>query len=268
MSYETMIFENRDGVGLLTMNRPERMNAVNGLMFREFRTALDEVSADESVQVLVLTGAGRAFCAAADMKEHRETRIGIDHPPTLEEMRQFIRAYPQTITRKLRDMEKPTIAMVNGPAVADGVDWALVCDIRVGSENTRFMNAFVRMAAFPNTGGTWLYPRFMGMGRAMEFLYTGEWMEAEEAHKLGILNKLVPADSLEEETMALARKIADGPPIAIKLIKMQTYQGLGMSFEAALEMAADGEAMTLVTEDHLEAVTAFLEKRKPVFRGR
>jgi len=268
MDYETIILENRDGVGVLTLNRPDQMNAVNGLMFRELKAGLDEAAADDGIRVLVLTGAGRAFCAAADMKEHRQTRIGVEHPPTLEEMRQFIRAHPQAITKKLRNMEKPTIAMVNGPAVADGVDWALICDMRVGSENTRFMNAFVRMAAFPNTGGTWLYPRFMGMGRAMEFLYTGEWMEAEEAHRLGILNRLVPAGDLEEETMALARKIAEGPAISIKLIKMQTYQGLGMSFDAALEMAADGEAMTLLTEDHQEAVAAFLEKRKPVFKGR
>ena len=268
MSYETIILDRRDGVGILTLNRPDRMNAVNGLMFRELKAALDEAAQDDDVRVLVLTGAGRAFCAAADMKEHRQTRIGVEHPPSLEEMRQFIRAYPQAITKKLRNMEKPTIAMVNGPAVGDGMDWALVCDLRVGSENARFMNAFVRMAAFPNTGGTWLYPRFMGLGRALEFLYTGQWMEADEAHSLGILNRLVGAESLEDETMALARSIVEGPPIAIKLIKMQTYQGIGMSFDAALELAADGEVMTLITDDHHEAVNAFLEKRKPVFRGR
>ena len=108
----------------------------------------------------------------------------------------------------------------------------------------------------------------MGLGRALEFLYTGQWMEADEAHRLGILNRLVRAESLEDETMALARSIVDGPPIAIKLIKMQTYQGIGMSFDAALELAADGEVMTLITDDHHEAVNAFLEKRKPVFRGR
>lgn len=268
MDYETITLTSRDRVSVLTLDRPDQLNAINGIMFRELKTALDQVAQDEECRVLVLTGAGRAFCAAADMKEDNQERLQLDHPPTLEELRQFIRAYPQAITKKLRALEKPTIAMVNGVAVADGVDWALACDIRIGSENARFMNAFVRMAAFPNTGGSWFYPRFMGLGRALEFLYTGDWMEAEEAHRLGVLNHLVPAADLERETMTLAQRIAVGPPIALRLMKVLTYRALETDLDPALELAADAEAMTLITEDHREAVTAFLEKREAVFRGR
>lgn len=268
MEYKTIVLENRDGVMLLTLNRPEKLNAVNGNMFRELKSALTDIAHDDEVRVLVLTGAGRAFCAAADMKEDDKDRMQTDRSPTQEEIRLFIEKYSQGIVQSLRSMEKPTIAMVNGLAVADGMDWALSCDIRIGSENARFMNAFVRMGAFPSTGGSWFYPRFMGFGRALEFLYTGDWMDAEEACKLGILNRIVSASQLEIETMKLARKLANGPPIALKLIKQLTYKGLEMGLDSLLKLASEAEAMTIVTEDHKEAVEAFKQKRDPVFRGR
>jgi 2-(1,2-epoxy-1,2-dihydrophenyl)acetyl-CoA isomerase len=268
MEYETIILDRHDGVALLTLNRPHVLNAVNGAMFREFKEALTEIEEDDSIRVLVLTGAGRGFCSSVDLKEERQVRIGLDHPPTLEDIRRFLLRYPQWITKKLYSMEKPTIAMLNGLAVADAVDWALACDIRTGSENTRIANGFVKNAAFPNTGATWLYPRVMGLGRALEFMYTGDWMEAQELYGLGVLNHIYPAEELERETMALAQRIADGPAISIRLMKTYTYKNLDMNLDTALELAADGEAMTLFTEDHKEAVAAIKGKRKPVFQGK
>ena len=158
--------------------------------------------------------------------------------------------------------------MVNGAAVGAGCDLAMACDMRTGCESTRFMNAFVRIGLFPGWGGTWLYPRVMGVGRALEFLFTGDFMEAEEAGRLGVLNRLVASEDLEKETMALATRIAEGPPIAMRLAKMQVYKGLNMEFETALNVAAACETITLSSEDHREGVAAFREKRKADFKGR
>ena len=158
--------------------------------------------------------------------------------------------------------------MVNGIAAGAGFDLALACDLRIGSENARFMNAFIRIGLFPGWGGTWLYPRVMGLGKALEYLLTGDFLEAKEAEKLGVLNRLVPADELEKETMSLARKLAVGPPIAIKLTKLQVYKGLGMDLETALQIAAACETITLSSEDHKEGISAFLEKRQATYHGR
>ena len=172
------------------------------------------------------------------------------------------------VVRKLRSIEKPTIAMVNGSAVGGGCPLALACDIRIGSEKARFMNAFVRVGLSSGWGGPWLYPRLMGMGKALEILLTGDFLEAQEAERIGVLNRLVPAEELEKETMELARKIAAGPPIAIKMTKRQVYQGLGYDLETALYRADEGEYFCVGTADHEEGVTAFLEKRPPEFKGK
>ena len=269
MGYNTIILKKEEHIASIIMNRPDRLNAATPEMFKELREALDEVNNDDDIRVGILAGAGRGFCSGSDIKE--ESSIGERglHPgKSVEEHRQRIRRNPQKVTLAIRNLEKPIIAMVNGPAVADGFDWALACDLRVGSENAKFMNAFVTMALFPNTGATWLLPRVIGLGKALEVLFTGDWLNAEEAYRIGVLNKLVPSADLESETTALARKLAEGPPISLRLLKMQTYKGLEMSLEAALELAADGEAMTLTSEDHKEALAAFFEKRKPIFQGK
>ena len=224
MNFETIILKKEDHVATITLNRPHALNALTIQMFDELKAALQDVNEDDDIRVMILTGAGKAFTAAVDTKE-AGGQVGKRLFPnmSIEEIRQLARHGPQQITRGIINMEKPTIAMVNGMAIADGFDWCLACDIRIGSENARFMNGFVNMALFPNTGGTWLYPRSMPLGKALELFYTGDWLEAEEAYKLGVLNKLVPAGKLEEETMALARKIAQGPPAAIRLMKLQTY---------------------------------------------
>jgi enoyl-CoA hydratase/carnithine racemase len=268
VGFETIILKKEEHIATVILNRPHRMNALIPEMFQELKDALEEVGADDDIRVVILTGAGKGFCTGSDIKEGTASGKGTQSEKTIDELRRHIRNNPQRITLALHDMEKPVIAMVNGPAVADGFDWALACDIRIGSENARFMNAFIKMALFPNTGETWLLPRIIGVGKALELMFTGEWLSAEEAYRLGVLNRLVPAADLESETMALARKLARQSPVTLRLLKMQTYRGLEMGLEAAMELAADGESMTMNSEDYLEALAAMREKREPDFKGK
>lgn len=266
MSYETILLKKENHIATLTMNRPEKMNAVNFQMFDEMLDAIDNVAKDDDIRAFILTGAGKAFCASVDLDiinaDGGIKDMGID------ELRMFIRRRPQAITLGIRNMEKPTIAMVNGLAVADGVDWIAACDIRIGSEKARFMNAFARMALFPNTGACWQLPRIMGISKALEFLYLGDWISADEALKYDLLNRVVKAEDLEAETMALAARLVQQAPITLRMCKTHVYKGLNMSFEEYLELAADGEAMTTFTQDAKEALLAFKEKRTPNFVGK
>ena len=264
MPFETILLEKKEGIGVLTLNRPERMNAVNEKMGIELVQAIQEVDQDDEVRVLIVTGAGRAFCSGADvggMSAAERRQRGA------EEIRRGFRN-SQGIILGLQRMEKPTIAMINGAAVGAGFDLACACDLRTGSENARFMVAFIRIGLFPGWGGTWLYPRIIGIPKAAEMLFTGDFMEAKDAERFGLLNKLVPAVELEKETMGLARRIANGPPIAIRLSKVQLYKGLEMDLETALKVAAACETITLTSEDHQEGVAAFREKRPPKYKGK
>ena len=269
MNYQTIILEKKENVAIITLNRPERLNALNVQMRQELFSALDDVDKDDEMRVLVLTGAGRGFCSGGDVGGMvGSTERGTDTTGGTEEMRQGPPRGIGIMMLKLQKMQKPTIAMVNGVALGAGFDLALACDLRVGSEDARFVNGFIRIGLSPVEGGTWLYPRVMGLGKALEYLFTGDFMEAKEAERLGVLNRLVPADELEKETMSLARKLADGPPIAMRVTKRQVYEGLGVDFETALQMIAASQSIALGSEDHKEGVTAFREKRQPKFRGK
>lgn len=267
MNYETIIVEKKDHIATITLNRPDRLNAVNAQMSEEFLSALDDVDKDDEVRVLVITGAGRGFCAGADV---RGMAGGTEATGTTTgrgtDMQRAIAGTEMVM--QLQKMGKPTIAMVNGVAAGGGAALALACDMRIGSENARFINAFVRIGLSSGWGGPWLYPRAMGLGKALEILLTGDALEAKEAERVGALIKLVPADELEKETMALARKLADGPPLAIRETKLQVYQGLGTDLETALKRADTGEHVTIASADHREGIAAFREKRKPVFKGK
>ena len=268
MEFQTVILQKRGHVAKVSLNRPERLNAVNQQMFKELNLALTDVAEDSEIWVLVLTGEGRAFCASADIKEERQGGDRLLSQRAPYDTWSFIRSQPQQVTLRLTQMQKPTIAMVNGLAVGDGFDWVLACDIRIGCEHSRFMNAFIQMGLVSNTGSTWLLPRAVGINRALELLYSGDWLEAEEAHNLGVLNRLVPSERLEDETMTLALRIAEKAPIANRMVKDMVYRGLGQSLEEHLAEAAHAEVLTLTTEDHREALSAFLEKRPPHFSDR
>lgn len=265
MDFETVILKKEGHIATITMNRPEMMNALNTQMLQEMVAAIDEIACNDDVRVVVLTGAGRVFCSGADISEGGKAS-GLSGTPV--EMHHNLRNSYQKVALRLQRLDKPTIAMVNGAAVGAGCDFAFACDMRVGSEKARFRNGFVRVGLIPGGGGTWLYTRLMGLGRGLEFLFTGDFLEAEEAEHIGVLNKIVPADDLERETMELAQKIANNPPLAVQMSKMMAYKALDSDLEAALEQAAACQALALSSEDHREGVNAFIEKREAQFKGR
>ena len=270
MSYNTIIVEKKEHIATLTFNRPDRLNAMTGEMWDEINTAIAELDYDDEIRVLVVTGAGRAFCAGNDVRQasDREGAQSEERPATGDAgLRRLVRG-PGAIVLGLQKMEKPTIASVNGVAAGNGTDIALACDLRIGSENTRFVNAFVRRGLVPGDGGAWFYSRVMGLGKAAEYCFTGDPIEAEEAKSAGILNYLVKAEDLEKETMALARKIADGPPVAIRLAKRLLYHGLGTDLETHEHLAAAYQGIAGASEDAKEGNRAFAEKRPAKYQGR
>ena len=268
--YQYIILEKdpAEHIATLTLNRPERRNALNDVMQDEIGDAIEAVENDDSIRVLILTGAGRVFCAGGDLEQLR----GGSEPGTwvTDNVDDIRRAFKRTqrFMLALQRMEKPVIAMINGAAVGAGFDLTCGCDIRIGTPRARFMVAYVRIGLFPGFGGTWLYPRMLGsIGKAAEMLFTGDFLEAEEAHRLGFLNHLVPEDELESVTLEMARKIAKGPPIAIRLSKLMLYKGLEFDLETAMKMAAAAETITLTSKDHAEGTAAFRESRQPKYEG-
>jgi len=265
MDFETIILKKQDHIATLTMNRPDKMNALNVQMLQEMVAAIEEVARDDDVRVMVLAAAGKAFCSGADLSDGGKA-AGLAGTPN--EMRSNVRNSYQKVTMGLQRMDKPTIAMVGGPAVGAGCDFAFGCDMRVGSERAKFRNSFVKVGLIPGGGGTWLYTRVLGLGRGLEFLFTGDFLEAEEAARIGVLNKLVAAEQLEGATMELAQKIAKNPPLAVQMSKVMAYKALETNLEAALAMSAAYQALALSSEDHREGVNAFMEKREGQFEGK
>ena len=269
--YETIILDRdaQEHIARITLNRPDRLNAISDQMGRELVEAIEDVAADDEMRVLVLTGAGRGFCSGADTggMAGGQSQGGHSGERGAEEIRRGF-GTAQRMILGLHRMEKPTIAMVNGAAVGAGLDLACACDIRTGSSNARFMVAYILIGLFPGYGGAWLYPRVLGsVAKAAELLFTGDFMEAEEALQHGLLNRLATPEELESATMEMARKIAQGPPIAMRLSKLMLYKGLEFDLETAMQMAAAAETITLTSRDHQEGLAAFREKRAPHFTG-
>lgn len=269
MQYKNVIFNKEAHVGKVFFNRPEARNAFTINMIKEVVDVLTEVKNDPDVRVLLLSGTGKHFCTSTDMNEFidekKESLMGNMNPI---EIREFLTHYPQRVTKLLIEMPKPTVVAVNGMALADAFDWVLACDLRIASTKASFVQGYLSMALAPNTGATWLLPRAIGINKALEFLYLGGKIDARQAYEMGILNKIVEPDEMEKEAFALAKEVAAGPPVVLRLIKMQVYKGLNMSLDQALELAADCEAMTLKTHDHKSALAAFFKKEKASFVGR
>jgi enoyl-CoA hydratase/carnithine racemase len=260
----TVVFSKEDYIAKIILSRPERLNAFNRQMEDELIEALANVHGDRDVKVLVLGGAGRAFCSGGDVSENMAEEYG----GTAQKISDTFHHIYNGIILQLFNLDIPTIGMINGVAVGLGFDLALACDIRIGSENARFMVGFTKMGLTPAAGGAWLMPRLMGLAKAIEFIYTADFLEAEEALRLGVLNRIVPAEALDKETMALARRIGENSPLANRLAKLQVHKGLNTDLGTALEMGSTCQAICLSSEDTREALAAFQEKRKPVFKGR
>lgn len=269
MDYKNIVLNKQDHIATITLNRPRRLNSLNEEVFQELIDAFDNVGKDPEMRVLVITGTGdRAFSSGADLRlpEEGGEQAAYERKPIL--VRDHERALPQGTIRALKRLEIPTIAAVNGVATGGGYDLALACDMRIGSDKARFMVAFARLGAIPIMGGAWTMPRIVGVAKAAELLFTGNFVEAEEAYRIGLLNKLVPHARLMEETMALARTIAGRPPIGIRMTKMMLYKNLNGDLETALEMACMASAITQNTEDFDEAILAFREKRQGAVKGK
>ncbi len=257
------------GFATLTLNRPERLNSLSHELLQSLSGAIDEVAADDSIRAVIITGSGRAFCAGADTDEMTGGTGDGPHkqgPGGAEALRRGFELAHKVILG-IYEMEKPVIAAINGTAVGAGFDLACACDIRIASDTARFMAAYIHVGLFPGYGGTWLYPRVLGPAKAAELMYTGNFLEVDEAKSLGFVNDVVSSDELIGAAEKMARRIANGPPIAIRLAKMMMRRGMTMDLETSLEMSAAAEAITLSSDDHVEGMAALRQKRRPEFKG-
>ncbi|MGD9935325.1 MAG: enoyl-CoA hydratase/isomerase family protein [Dehalococcoidia bacterium] len=271
--YETVLTERRGetgGILWVTLNRPEKLNALSMTLFRELREVFEAARADRSVRCVVITGAGRGFCAGADFSGGRAGGLKYPYsegPTDLEGARLFFRNESETYLA-LRKLDVPVIASVNGVCVGAGFDMVAHCDMAVASTAARFQVAYVKRGLFADLGGFWSLPRVIGWRKAMEMMTTGRFMPAEEAHTAGLTNYLVAPEELEAKTMELARAVEAGPPLGQKLGKYLAYHTQTMDLEAALEFSGMALSTTAMSEDRREGGVSFSEKREPRFTGR
>lgn len=256
MSYKHILYSKESHIAIITLNRPERLNAIVAPMVDEMIQALSDAASDHDVRVIIFTGAGRGFCSGADLRSADEETLDISIVnPVL------------AFSRILLGAEKPVIAAVNGPAAGWGCELALLCDMRIASEKATFVEVFVRLGLTPDGGGPWLLPRLVGWGRASEILFTGNQIDAFEADRIGLVNRVVPHDQLESAARELAEGIVKNPPQAVRMIKRAMRLGLNSDLEGAINQGLMGVVSLIGSEDTKEAVSAFLEKRPATFKG-
>ncbi len=266
MTEKPVLYEKRDSIATLTLNRPDTLNAMNEAMMAEFERLLLEIEADPEVRAVVLTGAGRGFSSGGDQKRDR----------TIEGQDQFFDGdlggnVVERLNRcvlRLHQLQKPVIGCINGVAVGAGCNLALATDLRIAADTARFGEVFSRIGLVPDGGGTYLLPRLVGPAKALELIMLGDIIDAQEALRIGLVNRVVAADQLAAETWKLAERLAQGPTLAHGLAKTALYQGLEMSLEDVLNMEARNQAIAGRSQDREEGVTAFREKRQPRFIGR
>ena len=263
-TYKCLLYEVKDGIATLTLNRPERLNALGDTLRDDLQDAVTRASEDEAVRVMIVTGAGKGFCAGGDVKAMAERKASGGERPLGEKVAP---GRDRTVLA-LRDAPKPVIAAVNGAAAGAGMNLALACDIRLASTEAKFAQAFVRRGLHPDWGGTYFLPRVVGVAKAAELIWTGEIINAAEAKRLGIVSDVVPPEELIGAARALAGKIAAGPPIAIRLAKRAIYHNLECDLRQALEFETFAQNICFETEDAREGIRAFVDKRAPAFRGR
>jgi 2-(1,2-epoxy-1,2-dihydrophenyl)acetyl-CoA isomerase len=261
MGGTTVLVDRSDGIAMLTLNRPEARNALDLDMREALEAALRDLAADAAVRVLVLTGAGEHFCAGGDVKLMQARRMtAADGQRRVEAMNRAVRA--------LAEFRAPTIARVDGFAVGAGCNLALACDLVVASDRARFGEVFARIGLVPDGGGTYFLPRRVGLARAKELCFTADLVDAAEAWRLGLVNRVVPAAQLATATGALARRIADGPPRALEAAKALLNRASSLDLETCLAWEALAQGLMIESEDHREGLASFFEKRPPRFTGR
>ena len=260
MSYDDLLYERDGHIATITLNRPERLNAISGPMLRSFSEALVDADRDAGVRVIIITGAGKGFCSGLDLKDF-SSGIGNGPGPAKFDLRD---APPVVLHRT----DKPVLCALNGAAAGYGMDLALGCDIRIASDQARLAAVAVRRNVLPESGGTWLLPRLIGWAKAAEVAFRGRVIPADEALVLGLVNRVVPHDELMAVTRAWADEIASAAPVAVQATKRMMRLGLEESFEANVHHVYLQLLPLFRSEDFREGVAAFTERREPVFRGR
>ena len=264
MIYECLLYEMKDGIATLTLNRPERLNALGGTLRQDLFDAVTRAGADPEVRVMVMTGAGKGFCSGGDVKAMGEAKAGQRERPLIEK----IAPGRDRTLLAMREAPQPIIAAVNGAAAGAGMNLALGCDIRIASTAAKFTQAFVKRGLHPDWGGTYFLPRVVGMAKACEMIFTGEVIDAAEALRLGIVSRVVAPEELLPTAYEVARRIAAGPPVAIRLAKRSLYANEDLDLRGALQIETMAQNICFETEDATEGIRAFGEKRAPVFKGR
>lgn len=254
-------YEKSPPIATLTLNRPSKLNALIHQMIREAHTALDDAAEDDSVRAVILNGAGRAFCSGDDMKDMVDTL----RPLPRQGKEDFRPEGYHSLVIALREIRKPVIASVHGYALGAGFELAIACDFVLAEENAKFGMVLIARGM---VGGTYLLPRMVGLRRALELVLLGETIDARRAHDLGLINSVVPAEKLEEETHKLAHRLANAPTAAIGLAKTAMNRALDMSLREGMEYQGLALALSIMTEDFTEGVSAFLEKRPTSYSGR
>lgn len=268
MTYQSIILEVDEGVALLTLNRPDKLNALNPTILQESAAVIRKLNDDDEVKVLIITGAGRAFCSGADLTAPvsgtDSTQPDIGRRARLEPFASF-----GWLIRQIDGFAKPVIGAVNGAAVGAGLAVALACDIRIASEDARFSCIFVRRGLVADCGTTFYLPRVVGIDKALELMWTGDIIDAKEAERIGLVSRVVAADDLIKVAKEFALRLACGPSVSIELMKRLTYEGLRAN-SLASQLAHEDFAQDVCrqTEDAKEGVRSFLEKREPHFQGR
>jgi enoyl-CoA hydratase/carnithine racemase len=249
------------GVRWIALDRPESKNGLTDDVNRRIIEALDGAQADRAIRCVVLTGKGGSFSSGLDLKSAAANAGGFDN------LEGHMRTYFHGLIRAIRRVEKPVVALVDGAAVGFGCDLALACDLRIGTERTRFGEVFVKRGLMPDGGGTFTLPRLVGVGKALELMFTGDLIGADEALRIGLVSRIVPSEQAEATTWELARRLAAGPPLVHAWIKRAVYGALASDFDQALENEVKGQMELLRSKDFFEGVSAFFQKRAPVFKG-
>jgi enoyl-CoA hydratase/carnithine racemase len=267
MAYSDILFDKRESVATITLNRPQVMNACTIRSYAEIADALHDAERDDSVRVVVITGAGRGFCAGDDVKEiFLNPAVRNARPSKSREVEEW-RSHAPVALDFLITYPKPTVASVNGPAVGYGCDIALMCDMRVCSDQARFGEVFIRRGLIPEAGGLLVLPRLVGLARAYELILSGDIIDAATAERIGMVNQVVPHAQLGEATAAFARKLASEAPLAQRLAKETLRVGLNLNLQYFYDYQRHGQRLMLTSQDHLEGARSFVEKRPANFKG-
>lgn len=263
MTFQHILFSIEDGVALLSLNRPEQLNSFNAAMHLEVREALKQVRQSGDARVLLLTAEGRGFCAGQDLSE-RNVAPGAERPDLGESIERFY----NPLVRTLRDLPLPVVCAVNGVAAGAGANIPLACDLVLAARSASFIQAFCKIGLVPDSGGTWLLPRLIGMARAKALAMLGERLGAEQALQWGLIHRVVDDAALRDEALTLARQLATQPTYGLALIKRGLNASFDNGFDEQLELERDLQRLAGRSEDYREGVSAFIDKRTPAFKGR